>query len=540
MAGARKKPAANSVKATRKKAGPGASKKASAGKSVKRKPAASSAAKRLASSTAAATSKRTKKISKLFADVSKPLRKVLYIMRGAPGCGKSTVARQLLAQHLAAQGLQWDHAASGAAFSPVCRAFVFSTDDYFTEVHEDGSAEYIFDPRRLSELHKANQARCQDAMRLGRTPIFVDNTNIQLWEMAAYLKIGEKHGYSTMVIGSEQLGPEASNAEKLFARCAKDKGARADGKNIPLDVFSKMIDRYEKLPDGAQGVTWEPAAAALQLIRDSKSPFEGPQKPRYAGLDTEVQVLEGMGTLKLSSQFWNAADKEDSNANEAQTLTGSLLEARSSRRWRLPDRLHITVSYWGPNGTASTEVEEYIGKIYDVCVRALVFVRGGGLMCAACSLPDGASALAKLAGGQWRPHITLMTSQPWQAVESNALLAAWEEAAAKTNSEPEQLPETQLDSPEDLQEQSVTKDREKCDTSVMQDCPQCGHANLATAVFCRHCGMTFRAAVGASEDACSLKTYPAVKVCDRTVDICVLPLDPPLQLGSCRFRTFIW
>merc|ERR1740121_1769517 len=48
-----------------------------------------------------------------------PYRKVLYIMRGPPGCGKSTAARHLLKQHLEIQGVQW----SGAVFCPLVRAF---------------------------------------------------------------------------------------------------------------------------------------------------------------------------------------------------------------------------------------------------------------------------------------------------------------------------------------------------------------------------------------------------------------------------------
>ncbi|CAJ1370906.1 unnamed protein product [Effrenium voratum] len=39
--------------------------------------------------------------------------KVLYLLRGAPGCGKSSVARLLLQKHLKAQGVSWNASSAG-------------------------------------------------------------------------------------------------------------------------------------------------------------------------------------------------------------------------------------------------------------------------------------------------------------------------------------------------------------------------------------------------------------------------------------------
>ncbi|XP_058999777.1 NEDD4-binding protein 2-like 1 isoform X4 [Mustela lutreola] len=62
-------------------------------------------------------------------------RKHLYLLRGLPGSGKTTLARQL--QH------------------DFPRALIFSTDDYF--FREDGA--YEFNPDFLEEAHEWNQKR---------------------------------------------------------------------------------------------------------------------------------------------------------------------------------------------------------------------------------------------------------------------------------------------------------------------------------------------------------------------------------------------
>ncbi|XP_032352225.1 NEDD4-binding protein 2-like 1 isoform X4 [Camelus ferus] len=62
-------------------------------------------------------------------------RKHLYLLRGLPGSGKTTLARQL--QH------------------DFPRALIFSTDDFF--FREDGA--YEFNPDFLEEAHEWNQKR---------------------------------------------------------------------------------------------------------------------------------------------------------------------------------------------------------------------------------------------------------------------------------------------------------------------------------------------------------------------------------------------
>ncbi|TMS07765.1 NEDD4-binding protein 2-like 2 [Larimichthys crocea] len=89
---------------------------------------------------------------------------VLILMRGLPGSGKSTLARELLS--------------TGPS------GLILSTDDFFA--HRDG---YRYEAGLLHAAHEWNQRRAKDAMDDGRSPIIIDNTNIQAWEMKPYVQM---------------------------------------------------------------------------------------------------------------------------------------------------------------------------------------------------------------------------------------------------------------------------------------------------------------------------------------------------------------
>lgn len=94
--------------------------------------------------------------------------KTLILMRGLPGSGKSTKAKELAGK----EGL------------------IFSTDDFFMV-----GDKYVFDPKRIGEYHEKNQERTIKAMKQEKPLIVIDNTNIKLWEMRKYVEAGEAHGY---------------------------------------------------------------------------------------------------------------------------------------------------------------------------------------------------------------------------------------------------------------------------------------------------------------------------------------------------------
>ncbi|KAM7394241.1 hypothetical protein PAMP_021054 [Pampus punctatissimus] len=136
--------------------------------------------------------------------------KVLVLIRGAPGCGKSTLARALR-----------DHNPGGV---------VLSTDDYF--VHR---GQYQFDPTALGEAHEWNHKRAKEAFERGSNPIIIDNTNMQGWEMKPYVAQALKHEYK--VLFREPDTWWKNKPRELERRTTH---------NVPVERIRRMLNGYER------------------------------------------------------------------------------------------------------------------------------------------------------------------------------------------------------------------------------------------------------------------------------------------------------
>lgn len=106
------------------------------------------------------------------------MNRVLILLRGCPGSGKSTFAN-----HMWADGV------------------IFEADKYF--YLEDGT--YKFDASKLKEAHEWCRMGVQTAMEqnhltIGRyyPEIVVSNTFTQEWEMAAYLELAKQFEYTVV------------------------------------------------------------------------------------------------------------------------------------------------------------------------------------------------------------------------------------------------------------------------------------------------------------------------------------------------------
>jgi hypothetical protein len=95
----------------------------------------------------------------------------LFLIRGLPGSGKTTIAKQLTLHYVEA-------------------------DMFFMK---DG--KYNFNPAQLPEAHKWCLQRTKDFMTLwGYEKIAVSNTFTEEWEMADYVKAAEDNGYKVHTI----------------------------------------------------------------------------------------------------------------------------------------------------------------------------------------------------------------------------------------------------------------------------------------------------------------------------------------------------
>lgn len=133
--------------------------------------------------------------------------KILYIVRGLPGSGKSTFAKKLV----------------GADFL-VCEA-----DKYF--INDEG--EYVFDPSKIKDAHDACKAMVEmymmDSMENDQwyPEIVVSNTFTQEWEMAPYFDLAKKYDY------------------KVFVTIVENRHGGINTHGVPDDKLEIMKKRFE-------------------------------------------------------------------------------------------------------------------------------------------------------------------------------------------------------------------------------------------------------------------------------------------------------
>jgi predicted kinase len=130
------------------------------------------------------------------------MEKMLYVVRGIPGSGKSTFAKTLGGIH-------------------------FEADMFFIK-----DVEYKFDPTKLKEAHKWCQDSVHTAMLLNHTAnlnpvIVVSNTFTQEWEMKPYYDMADYFDY------------------KVFSIVIENRHGGINQHGVPEDKIQIMKDRFE-------------------------------------------------------------------------------------------------------------------------------------------------------------------------------------------------------------------------------------------------------------------------------------------------------
>ncbi|XP_040191013.1 NEDD4-binding protein 2 isoform X2 [Rana temporaria] len=192
--------------------------------------------------------------------VTRLVGKVLILLRGAPGSGKTTLARMLLEQN------------------PT--GVILSTDDYFQK-----NGQYQFDKNCLSEAHDWNQQRAKDAFEKNVSPIIIDNTNLQGWEMKPYVSMAMKHKYKVTFREPETWWKyKPKELERRNIHCIKK------------EKIVKMMENFERVT----------VSSILNLSRA--------KEPESAGA----------GQLKSDERNGNTLVKEvNSSTTEAKNLSGT-------------------------------------------------------------------------------------------------------------------------------------------------------------------------------------------------------------------------
>jgi predicted kinase len=136
------------------------------------------------------------------------MEKVLYIVRGIPGSGKSTFAKMLVGEDFL-----------------VCEA-----DKYFIDKE---TGEYNFDSTKIKEAHKFCQDTVETYMKDSLAndqfyrEIAVSNTFTQEWEMRPYFELAKNYGY------------------KVFSVVVENRHGGTNQHGVPEEVLTKMCERFE-------------------------------------------------------------------------------------------------------------------------------------------------------------------------------------------------------------------------------------------------------------------------------------------------------
>lgn len=126
--------------------------------------------------------------------------KTLFLVRGVPGCGKSTLVANLNVQ------------------------VSVSADHY----HTDAQGKYNWKPQNSKAGHKWCQDEVRRAMESGYiNSIAVHNTFTQMWEMQPYFDMATEYGYRvTTIVVENRHGSKSVH-------------------NVPAETIKAMTDRFE-------------------------------------------------------------------------------------------------------------------------------------------------------------------------------------------------------------------------------------------------------------------------------------------------------
>lgn len=125
----------------------------------------------------------------------------LFVVRGLPKSGKTTLARQL---------------------APDAN---FAADDYFTDPK---TGKYRYDPSQVGRAHAECQNKVREALFQGVNPVAVHNTFSQYHEARPYFEMAKKCGYRVTVIECQNRFED-------------------NGHNVPEEVFERMKMRWSPL-----------------------------------------------------------------------------------------------------------------------------------------------------------------------------------------------------------------------------------------------------------------------------------------------------
>ncbi|CAF3350356.1 unnamed protein product [Rotaria sp. Silwood1] len=139
--------------------------------------------------------------------------KVMFLMRGLPGSGKSTIVTQL--KRIYSKSV-----------------IVCSADNYFI----DSQGNYNFNRDKIGEAHLTCQRQTEDACKNNVLAVIVDNTNIRMDECKPYFQKASNYGYIVIIV-------EPRTSWKRDTNILMNRNTH----KVPMDIIEARLRTYHSL-----------------------------------------------------------------------------------------------------------------------------------------------------------------------------------------------------------------------------------------------------------------------------------------------------
>lgn len=300
-------------------------------------------------------------------------RRVLVCMRGPPGSGKST-----LAAHLVAAAVP-----DSPAHLHICGA-----DDYFWRP----GGRYMYNVHELTAAHAHCKRMVEERAAAGWSPLCVDNTNMQTWEMHDYVTIAGRHGYEVRLL--EPTVPWRQSAEQL---------AQRNRHGVPREKIAKMLTRYQPV-------------TVADLVRQSRVEYAMPLP------QMRLQPPPPMETLEADQQQQQLIDPATGGAS--MSLTAQQRQFVKQQHTPQPMPWAMRSAEWPvdqPTKYRSTVVDSaHMQRAADAARQSLIDLlriddqtNGGSAAATAVQTgPDGGPAMPEAAAAASMVESAANTAQP--------------------------------------------------------------------------------------------------------------------------------
>ncbi|KAM4781888.1 NEDD4-binding protein 2 isoform 1-T2 [Cyanocitta cristata] len=243
---------------------------------------------------------------------------VLVLLRGVPGSGKSYLARNLLEDNPG--------------------GIILSTDDYFYK-----HGQYHYDPDCLGEAHDWNRKRAKEAFEMRISPIIIDNTNIQAWEMKPYVALAQQFKYKVMF-----------REPDTWWKFKPKELERRNIHGVSKEKIIRMLERYERcltvrtildssVPDKSEAAGWseDPCQEESQREREGLS---GVKEEEYFASEVEPFELTEVDKTSPSTSVTleSSCDPEHFQKEEKEMENNSV--EHNSENSTVQDDLEVNLS----------------------------------------------------------------------------------------------------------------------------------------------------------------------------------------------------